>query len=64
MVRVNKILSFLVVFAVLFSTVTQLAYAKDYVIGEHKVPVIKPDPSSTYVGSEKCKMCHPDEYEG
>jgi hypothetical protein len=40
------------------------AYAKDYVIGEHKVPVAKPDPASTYKGSESCKMCHTEKYDG
>ena len=57
--KINKgiclflILSLLVVFSV-----QQVCAAKDYVIGEHKVPVTKPDPASTYVGSEECKLCH------
>ncbi|SNQ62345.1 multiheme c-type cytochrome [Candidatus Methanoperedens nitratireducens] len=63
MKNVKKV-CFLLVFAMLFSVAAQQAYAKDYVIGEHKVPVTKPDPASTYVGSEKCKMCHPDKYDG
>ncbi len=58
-----KKVCFLLVFAMLFYISVQQAYAKDYVIGEHKVPVTKPDPASTYVGSEKCKMCHPDKYD-
>lgn len=43
--------------------VAQQAYAKDYVIGEHKAKVIKPDPASTYVGSEKCNTCHSEIYD-
>lgn len=62
MKKMSKILSFVVVFAILFLMASQLAYAKDYVIGEHKVPVVKPDPTSTYVGSEKCKTCHIEKY--
>lgn len=57
-----KNICLLLIFAVLFSIVTQQVYAKDYVIGEHKVPVTKPDPASTYVGSEKCKTCHASYY--
>jgi len=59
-----KNVCFLLVFAVLFSIATQQAHAKDYVIGELKVPVTKPDPASTYVGSEKCKTCHLELYNG
>jgi hypothetical protein len=47
-----KKVCFLLVFAMLFSVAVQQVYAKDYVIGEHKVPVTKPNPASTYVGSE------------
>lgn len=57
----KKIMCFLLAFAMLLSA-SQQAYAKDYVIGEHKVPVTKPEPTSTYVGSEKCKTCHIDKY--
>ncbi len=59
-----KNVCFLLVFAVLFSIVTQQVHAKDYVIGELKVPVTKPDPASTYAGSEKCKTCHMEIYNG
>ena len=52
----------LLIFAMLLSIATQQVYAKDYVIGEHKVPITKPDPASTYVGSEKCKTCHTSYY--
>lgn len=55
-----KILYILLAFAILLSV--QQVSAKDYVIGEHKVPVTKPDPASTYVGSEKCKTCHMEKY--
>ncbi len=57
-----KNICLLLIFAMLFSIATQQVYAKDYVIGEHKVPVTKPDPTSTYVGSEKCKTCHMEKY--
>src|SRR3989304_4185460 len=47
----------------LFSiTIPQVTEEKAYVIGENKDPVTKPDPASTYVGSEKCKNCHMDKY--
>ncbi len=55
-----KILYILLAFAILLSV--QQVSAKDYVIGEHKVPVTKPDPASTYAGSEKCKTCHMEKY--
>lgn len=57
-----KTIYLLLAFAVIFSLAAQQAYAKDYVIGEHKTAVAKPDPASTYVGSEKCKMCHQEKY--
>lgn len=53
----------LLVLAILLVIAVPQAYAqKAYVIGEHKVPVIKPDPASTYAGSEKCKTCHMEKY--
>ncbi|KCZ73062.1 doubled CXXCH motif-containing protein [Candidatus Methanoperedens nitroreducens] len=58
-----KRIGFLLVLAMIFSAATQQVYAeKTYVIGEHMAPVTKPDPASTYVGSEKCKICHSDKY--
>jgi len=58
----NKKICFILVFLLLFSITASQVSAKDYVIGEHKIPVAKPDPSSTYVGSEKCKTCHLEKY--
>lgn len=61
--RYLKNICLLLIFAMLFSIATQPVYAeKTYIIGEHKVPVTKPDPTSTYVGSEKCKTCHVSYY--
>ena len=60
----KKKICYTLVFVVLFSIATPQVYAKDYVIGEHKIPVTKPDPTSTYVGSEKCKTCHAEIYNG
>ena len=63
--KINKgICLFLIVSLLVVFSVQQVCAAKDYVIGEHKVPVTKPDPASTYVGSEECKMCHSNEFDG
>lgn len=63
--KINKgICLLLIVSLLMVFSVQQVSAAKDYVIGEHKVPVIKPDPASTYVGSEECKMCHMNKYNG
>ena len=59
-----KRISYFLIFAMLFSIVAPQVYAKDYVIGEQKSQVLKPNTTSTYVGSEKCKTCHAEIYNG
>jgi PGF-CTERM protein len=54
----------MLILPMLFSLTIPQVYAKDYVIGEQKSPAVKPDPASTYVGSEKCKTCHSQIYAG
>ena len=64
MKNVSKICLLLVLTMLLILIPQQVSAEKDYVIGEHKVPVTKPDPASTYVGSDACKMCHMEKYNG
>lgn len=62
--RLKKGFYFFLIAAIIFSMAAGQAYAeKDYIIGEHTAPVIKPDPEAEYIGSSKCKMCHPDKYD-
>lgn len=63
--KTAKNIIYLFVLAILLVLTAQQVYAqKEYVIGEHKVPVAKPDPASGYAGSEKCRPCHSLIYDG
>lgn len=62
--KINQKIYLYIIFVMIFSLTIPQVCAKEYVMGEQKSPVVKPDPASTYVGSEKCKTCHAQIYEG